>query len=227
MQVNAVVEGGEQGGFAGQDCGNAQFDLAQVEGHDAAAGIAAGLAVLDDGGESLGRRVLAGDARLDGATLRARVLGDGRHGVPRGIRDANVGRAGDRDQDRGLVGRLGAAVTQERIRVGRHQLLCRAVLVCTLEDGAGRMGVGQVAGDEPAVLAGPREFLRFLGVGQEGMGEEVGVDGKDVVNAAGHELALGLDAAFSLDEYPTSSGAVDGILCLLDEAGFQITQSTE
>lgn len=59
------------------------------------------------------------------------------------------------------------------------------------------------------------------------MGEEVGVDGQHVVDATGHELALGLDAALSLDEYPTSSGTVDGVVGLLDEAGFERGQGGE
>jgi hypothetical protein len=100
VQVESVVERGEEGGFAGQDGCHAQFDLAQVEGDDAASLVPGFLAVLDDGGECLGSGVLAGDAGLDGAALGAGVLGHGRDRVPGGIRDADAGTICPSEKDR-------------------------------------------------------------------------------------------------------------------------------
>ena len=86
------------------------------------------------------------------------------------------------------------------------------------------MGVGQVACDQATVLAGPRELAVLLGVGEQRVREEVRVRELDRLDAAVEELALGLDAAFPFDEYPTGSGAVDGVVRLVQQPCLKFVQ---
>ena len=98
-------------------------------------------------------------------------------------------------------------------------------------DGAVRGGGGRGASGLAGQVAEEAVFKTLDAVEEwareRALGEEVGVDRKDIVNTACHELPLGLDAALTLDEYPTSSGTVDGVIGLLDEGRLQITQTTE
>jgi hypothetical protein len=85
-------KGGKESRIAGGNCGDAEFNLGEVERMEGTEGKARGTALFEEGRIGLVGSLLTGDARLDGAPVdRIREFVGRWHDVPCGVRGADVG----------------------------------------------------------------------------------------------------------------------------------------
>lgn len=185
VEVEALIEGGEQGRVTRAEGCHSELDLGQVEGEDGAPIESRLDAGFDLGWEGLGGRVLAGDASLDGATFGTRgILGSGGHWVPHGVGDAvclpGVGKGQDGG---GFVFGLVALALKQGPDVGGEHLLGPLVGGGCVEHGDLLLVRGQEIGpNEVAVGVGEGEGLGLLGELGKGVGEDVDVAGGKLVD---------------------------------------------